>query len=93
MQKLRATSGLKINLTEVKELGEQWDSKILTSFIDTLDPPAGNPEGANANGLTGNRMFYANDYMVHRGENYVTTLKMLSTRAKTSECTNTQNVS
>ena len=81
---------MKINLTEVKELGQQWESDILTSFADTVEPPAGN--GANVNGVTGNRMFYANDYMVHRGEKYVTTLKMLSTRAKTSECTNTQNV-
>lgn len=36
-------------------------------------------------------MFYANDYMVHRGSNYVSTLKMYSNRTINTECTNSQN--
>jgi len=36
-------------------------------------------------------MFYANDYMVHRGSNYVSTLKMYSNRTRNTECTNSQN--
>lgn len=65
---------------------------------------------ANAGSLNGNRMFYANDYMVrslfffwllqftvyikqvHRGNGYVSTLKMYSSRTSNTECTNSQNV-
>jgi hypothetical protein len=51
-----------MNFTEIKELGNQWNSGILTSFVDDLDPPV---EGSsNPNGVYGNRMWYTNDYMV-----------------------------
>ncbi|KAJ3511289.1 hypothetical protein NLJ89_g4184 [Agrocybe chaxingu] len=84
----QATGRIKIDLGEVLTLGEEWSSKTLIDFandlsVDTTD--------ANAGSLTGNRMFYANDYMVHRGRNYVTTLKMYSTRTLNSECVNAQN--
>ncbi|KAG6902879.1 hypothetical protein C0995_010048 [Termitomyces sp. Mi166 len=46
---------------------------------------------ANAGSLKGNRMFFTNDYMVHRGPNYVTTVKMYSSRTQNTECTNSQN--
>ncbi|KAG5653076.1 hypothetical protein H0H81_002456 [Sphagnurus paluster] len=57
----QATGSIKINLTEVRELGQQWSSSSLLNFADTLSQSFTN---ANAGGLTGNRMFYNNDYMV-----------------------------
>lgn len=41
--------------------------------------------------LTGNKGFWAGDYMVHRRKNYVLTNKMLSTRSHNSEYTNSAN--
>ncbi|KAF8973958.1 polysaccharide lyase family 8 protein [Flammula alnicola] len=84
----QATGSIKINLTEVLELGELWSSSSLTNFATSL---ASNTTNANAGKLEGNRMFYANDYMVHRGKNYVTTVKMYSSRTRNTECTNSQN--
>ncbi|KAF8912697.1 polysaccharide lyase family 8 protein [Gymnopilus junonius] len=77
-------------LDEVLELGQQWSSGALTNFANSLSASASN---ANAGQLIGNRMFYANDYMVQRGNNYVTSVKMYSSRTQNSECTNSQNVS
>lgn len=57
----RATGSIKINITEIQELGELWDSDILQSVAQSL---AQGSEDANAGSITGNRMFYANDYMV-----------------------------
>ncbi|KAF8198911.1 polysaccharide lyase family 8 protein [Pholiota molesta] len=84
----QATGSIKINLTEVLELGNQWSSSTLINFANSLSATTKN---ANAGKLEGNRMFYANDYMVHRGENYVTTVKMYSSRTQNTECTNSQN--
>ncbi|KAH9486902.1 Hyaluronate lyase [Psilocybe cubensis] len=84
----RATGSIKINLTEVLELGNQWSSDSLINFANSLNAPTDN---ANAGQLQGNRMFYANDYMVQRGKNYVTTFKMFSSRTQNTECTNLQN--
>ncbi|KAK0465139.1 galactose mutarotase-like domain-containing protein [Desarmillaria tabescens] len=84
----QATSSILLNLTEVEVLGNLWSSNILTSFSQSLST---NVTHANAGNLSGNRMFYANDYMVHRGSNYMSTVKMVSTRTLTSECVNSQN--
>jgi len=84
----QATGSLNINLTKVGVLGQQWGASSLSNFAQTLSTPAHN---ANAGKLRGNRIFYANDYMVHRGLNYVSTLKMTSSRTQNTECTNTQN--
>ncbi|KAF9531952.1 polysaccharide lyase family 8 protein [Crepidotus variabilis] len=93
----QATGSLKMNLTKVQELGDQWSSDPLVQFAQTL---SSNTTTANAGSLTGNRMFYTNDYMasapsdtleVHRGSNYVSTLKMYSSRTLGSECVNSQN--
>jgi hypothetical protein len=96
------------NLTQVQNVGYQWGSigTPLGNFASSL---SGSFSTANAGNLKGNRMFYANDYMVsgtyrvlgaaitgiqvHRGKNYVSTLKMYSTRTKNTEYTNNQNVS
>ncbi|GLB35537.1 putative polysaccharide lyase family 8, N terminal alpha-helical domain [Lyophyllum shimeji] len=84
---LQATASININVSAVGELGQLWGSKQLTKFATSLSAPS----NVNPGGLTGNRMFYTNDYMVHRGQNYVSTLKMWSTRSRDSECTNSQN--
>ncbi|KIY52561.1 polysaccharide lyase family 8 protein [Fistulina hepatica ATCC 64428] len=84
----QATASINLNLTEIDELGTAWSSDSLRNFASSLSTPSGN---ANAGSLIGNKMFYANDYMVHRGANYVTTLKMYSSRTQNTECTNSQN--
>ncbi|KAG6831247.1 hypothetical protein H0H87_005813 [Tephrocybe sp. NHM501043] len=84
---LGATNGIKLDLNVVEELGRLWNSKKLTNFATSLSAPS----NVNAGGLLGNRMFYTNDYMVHRGQNYVSTLKLWSSRTRHTECTNSQN--
>ncbi|CAA7266471.1 unnamed protein product [Cyclocybe aegerita] len=84
----QASGSIKINLTQVLVLGEQWSSGTLIDFANDLSIDT---TSANAGQLEGNRMFYTNDYMVHRGRNYVSTLKMYSTRTQSTECVNSQN--
>ncbi|KAG8950415.1 hypothetical protein FRC04_007430 [Tulasnella sp. 424] len=84
----QATSSIKINMTQVLQLGQQWDDRNMTKVATSL---LKNGTTVNAGKLNGNRMFYSNDYMVQRGKNYVTTLKMLSTRTGNTECVNEQN--
>ncbi|RDB29606.1 Chondroitinase-AC [Hypsizygus marmoreus] len=84
----QATGSIKINLTQVHELGQLWSSGPLVNFAESLST---NTSNANAGRLVGNRMFYANDYMVHRGPNYVSTVKMYSVRTQNTECVNSQN--
>ncbi|KDN46035.1 hypothetical protein RSAG8_04542, partial [Rhizoctonia solani AG-8 WAC10335] len=69
-------------------LGDAWNSTQLQRFATDLSKPI---KTANAGYLTGNRMFWNSDYMVHRTKKTVTTVRMLSNRTKTSECVNTQN--
>ncbi|KAG6842628.1 hypothetical protein C0991_000155 [Blastosporella zonata] len=84
----QATANLKINLTQIQVLGQQWNSPTISQIYTNL---ALNTTDANAGALEGNRMFYANDYMVQRGNGYVTTLRMYSNRTQNTECTNSQN--
>ncbi|KAH8823240.1 polysaccharide lyase family 8 protein [Flagelloscypha sp. PMI_526] len=84
-----ATSSILTNLTEVQFLGNLWNSKVLKAFANDLMPNTSNP---NAGGTTGMRVFWTNDYVVARGKNYVTTLKMFSSRTRNTECTNSQNI-
>jgi hypothetical protein len=60
---LRATSGLKINLSDLLRLGELWDSSTMVQVYHSLIEPT---DDANAGKLIGNRYFYSNDYMVSR---------------------------
>ncbi|KAF5386914.1 hypothetical protein D9615_002000 [Tricholomella constricta] len=83
----QATGNIKTDLSVVGELGNLWNSIKLTDFANSLSAPS----NVNAGGLVGNRMFYTNDYMVQRGQNYVSTLKMWSSRSRHTECTNSQN--
>ncbi|QRV76810.1 polysaccharide lyase family 8 protein [Ceratobasidium sp. AG-Ba] len=85
----QASSNLKMNLTQVTQLGEAWNQDDLTHFgTDLADA---NPKTANAGSLNGNRLFWYSDYMVHRTQSTVTTVRMLSNRTATSECVNSQN--
>ncbi|KAI0078909.1 polysaccharide lyase family 8 protein [Panus rudis PR-1116 ss-1] len=85
----QATGSIKINITEIKQLGDEWQSDVLTSVYESLSK---NTSNANVGSINGNRMFFANDYMVHRGPGYVTTLRMYSSRTKNTECLNAQNL-
>ena len=86
---LRATASLNINLTKVAQLGQQWDNGAISTFASSLSKTQKN---VNAGTLKGNKLFYDNDYVAQRGADYVTTLKMYSTRTQNTECTNSQNV-
>jgi hypothetical protein len=86
----RPTASIDLNLTEIHQLGVEWNSNTLTRIADALQQ---NTTDANIGGLCGSRMFYTNDYFVRRGSGYVTTVKMYSTRTKSAECTNSENAS
>ncbi|OBZ79153.1 Chondroitinase-AC [Grifola frondosa] len=83
-----ASSSINTNLTQLQVLGQEWGSDILTNVFDDLSL---NTTDANSGNLTGNRMFYANDFMVQRGPGYVTSLRMYSTRTQNTECTDEAN--
>jgi hypothetical protein len=60
---LQATSGLKLNLTQIESVGQAWantSGDALSRFASTV--VEGAPD-ANAGSLVGNRMFFSNDYM------------------------------
>ncbi|TFK90255.1 polysaccharide lyase family 8 protein [Polyporus arcularius HHB13444] len=84
----QATGSIKINISQIEELGTLWGSDTLQSVYDSL---ASSSEDANAGQIHGNRMFYDNDYMVQRGDGYVSTLRMYSSRTQNTECVNSQN--
>ena len=103
----QATGSINTNLTEVRVLGENWQSDKLINIVGSLNQSTTN---ANAGSLNGNRMFWNNDYMVrlspkgimstdhdkikvNRGSGYVSTIKMYSIRTQNTECNNSQNVS
>lgn len=85
-------------------LGQLWNSPDITSVFNDMSLVTNN---ANAGNLIGNRMFFANDYMVHflffyndvlftsfqvyRASGFVTTLKMFSNRTLNTECVTAQN--
>lgn len=84
----QATASLKTNLTQIRVLGDLWNSSDITHVYEVLE---GTSKNANVGAIVGNRMFYTNDYMVQRGSGYVTTLKMFSNRTLNFECVNSQN--
>ncbi|KZP04687.1 polysaccharide lyase family 8 protein, partial [Athelia psychrophila] len=86
----QATGSINFNISEVQQLANQWQSDALLEVVDSLQT---NTSDANSGSIVGNRMFYANDYMVQRGSGYITTVKMYSTRTNNTECTNFQNAS
>ena len=59
----RATGSIKINISQIQELGSLWGSDEIQSVYESL---AANSSTANSGDIVGNRMFYNNDYMVSR---------------------------
>lgn len=57
----RATANLKTNLTQIQALGQLWNSADVAAVYNSLTASS---TTANVGSLSGNRMFYANDYMV-----------------------------
>lgn len=57
----RPTRDISQNLTEIAELGRLWNNEVLKNFASSL---SGSGSNANVGRLMGNKMFYANDYMV-----------------------------
>ncbi|TCD71496.1 hypothetical protein EIP91_008877 [Steccherinum ochraceum] len=84
----QATGSIKINITQIQDLGDAWNSDVLKSAYANLSK---NTTDANVGTLAGNRMFFDNDYMVQRGPGYVTSVRMYSNRTKNTECLNNQN--
>ncbi|CAE6465737.1 unnamed protein product [Rhizoctonia solani] len=85
----RASANLQMNLEDVTELGNAWGQQDLIQFGTALTEAA-NDSSVNAAKLTGNRVFWSSDYAVHRTDQTVTTVKMLSNRTSTSRCTNSE---
>ncbi|GJJ11951.1 hypothetical protein Clacol_006189 [Clathrus columnatus] len=84
----QATANLKLNLDDLQRLAALWDASDLVIDYEKLQ---NSTTSANVGNILGNRMFWNNDYMVHRGPNYVTTLRFYSTRTHNTECLNSQN--
>ncbi|ELU39348.1 polysaccharide lyase family 8 protein [Rhizoctonia solani AG-1 IA] len=85
----RASSSLQTNLGDVAELGNAWGQQDLIEFGTVLSQAA-NESSVNSAKLTGSRVFWSSDYVVHRTDQTVTTVKMLSSRTSTSRCTNSE---
>ncbi|QRW23662.1 polysaccharide lyase family 8 protein [Rhizoctonia solani] len=85
----RASSSLQTNLGDVTELGNAWGQQDLIEFGTVLSQAA-NESSVNSAKLTGSRVFWSSDYVVHRTDQTVTTVKMLSSRTSTSRCTNSE---
>ncbi|KAI0752805.1 polysaccharide lyase family 8 protein [Daedaleopsis nitida] len=84
----QATGSINLNISQIEELGDLWGSDALEDVSQSLSTKT---KDANAGKINGNRMFYANDYMVQRGAGYVSTLRMFSSRTLNTECVNSQN--
>ncbi|PIL31993.1 hypothetical protein GSI_06697 [Ganoderma sinense ZZ0214-1] len=84
----QATGSIDISSSHIQQLGNAWNSQTLQAVASNV---VASGDNANVGNLQGNRMFYANDYMVHRGTSYVTTLKMFSSRTLNTECINSEN--
>ncbi|KZV87023.1 galactose mutarotase-like protein [Exidia glandulosa HHB12029] len=88
LDRTAAISSILLNITQIDQLGDLWEDATLQSVAKQLDSSTGT---ANIGGLKGNRMFWSNDFMVHRGNNYVTSLRMFSNRTTNTECVNLAN--
>ncbi|GAA5809430.1 hypothetical protein MFLAVUS_002838 [Mucor flavus] len=86
----QASGGVAIDISKISEGSEGWETESkIDAITDRLNAP--HTEDANQGDLVGTRYFYNADYMVHRAPDYVTTMKMYSSRTINSECLNTQN--
>lgn len=85
----QATSSIQTNLSQILALSEAWDSIQLSPVDGQLSDKS---ISANVGSLLGNQAFWNNDFMVHRGSGFVTTVKGFSTRSQNTECVNSQNL-
>ncbi|KAI7894163.1 galactose mutarotase-like domain-containing protein [Mucor mucedo] len=86
----QASGGVAIDFNKVEKTSQGWDTEeSFDAITDRLNAP--HVDDANQGDLVGTRYFYNADYMVHRAPNYITTLKMYSSRTINSECLNAQN--
>lgn len=70
----RATENLKTNLTQLQVLAQEWDSQPLLQAFNDLSTTA---TTANQGNLIGNRMFYANDYIIRPARYIVSNIAQL----------------
>ncbi|KAI9478565.1 MAG: galactose mutarotase-like domain-containing protein [Benjaminiella poitrasii] len=85
----QASGGVGLDFSDVAESTEGWENQdTFDAIVDRLGKPS---TSANQGDLVGTRYFYNADYMIHRAPNYVTTMKMYSSRTVNSECLNVQN--
>lgn len=96
---------LELNLTQIQVLGQLWESTDITNFYNDLatDGTTVNPGSLVGNRMfyTNDYMvrtaknvrnrFTDAAGQVHRGQNYMITLKMYSKRTENAECVNSQN--
>ncbi|KAI8378966.1 galactose mutarotase-like domain-containing protein [Blakeslea trispora] len=86
----QASGGISINPKKISEGVESWENEQdIRDISDRLETVS--TDDANQGDLVGTRYFYNADYLVHRGPNFIVTLKMYSSRTVNSECVNTQN--
>jgi hypothetical protein len=74
---------LEVNLTQIQVLGQLWGSTDITNFYNDLAAPG---TTVNPGSVVGNRMFYANDYMVRRNP-ILAALMLIQLRRYTAEKT------
>lgn len=58
---LAQTAGILLNVDSIRDLGNLWKEQTLVDVANLLQTPTGT---ANVGNVLGNRMFWANDYMV-----------------------------
>ena len=87
----QASGGVALNFTRIAQSTADWTntSSLISSITQNLSKLNATTKGQGT--LKGTRSFYSSDYLVHRSESYVTTLKSFSTRTTNSECNNDQN--
>ncbi|KAG0170706.1 hypothetical protein DFQ28_001674 [Apophysomyces sp. BC1034] len=87
---MQASDGVAINLTQIEEGTISWDNATFyKQLVHRLT--AQGMKRANQGPLIGTRYFFNSDYMVHRGNGFVVTLKMFSKRTTNAECINNQD--
>lgn len=82
---LQASADINFNTSKLATAVADFEGDL--SLSETTDRLLSN----GSKPLTGNRAFWAGDYMVHRRGDYVLTNKLISTRSHNSEYTNSAN--
>ncbi|KAI8996894.1 chondroitin AC/alginate lyase [Pilobolus umbonatus] len=84
----QASGGVNMNFTKIIASTADWENgDEIQSMVEAMSTIPIKGQGQ----LSGTQYFYTSDYLVHRDSNYVTTLKMYSSRTTNAECVNSQN--